>query len=246
MKKFLGFVYYEYKMSIQRASLWIVILLFTVFYIFMGIEGVDEMDIAGLAASREALFSQAGMIVFSFNLFFPVAAGIAAADRTVRDRSLGVGKYLGVTLSLLTLAIIATLVSSLFYVFFYHWPFVYILYALWAVLLIVGPALFFVTAFSLVCPLIMPTRLYQILFTGYWFWGNYLSPNVMFTVSDTLLNASGRFALVGVFGMKMASDWPAQPISQVGLNISVLLICAALALFAMVWVLRISEKKGGH
>jgi ABC-type Na+ efflux pump permease subunit len=262
MKKFLGLFYYEYKMSIQRVSLWVVTLLFSGLYILMGIDGAEVMDITGLAASREALFSQAGQITFSFNLFFPVVAGIAAADRAVRDRSLDVrelirstgisnpayvvGKYLGVTLSLLTLGIVSVLVSSLFFVFYYHWPFIYVFYALWAAILIVGPALFFVTAFSLVCPLLMPTRLYQILFTGYWFWGNYLSREVMFTIADTLLNASGRYALVGVFGMKMAGNWSNASVSQVVLNISVLLVCAFLALFGMVWVLRISEKNGGH
>lgn len=260
MKKFLGVFYYEYKMSIQRVGLWVITLLFSVFYIFMGIQSTQEMDVEG--TSREELLSQAGQIVFSLNLFFPVVAGIAAADRAVRDQTLEIrelirsadlpnlvyiaGKYLGVTLSLLTLSMAVILPTSLFMAGYYHWPINFVLYSLWATILIIGPALFFVTAFSLVCPLFMPIRLYQILFTGYWFWGNFLSTNVMFTVSETLLNASGRYALVGVFGNKMAGNWSETSIFQVGLNILVLMVCAAFALVGMHWVLRIREDRGGN
>jgi hypothetical protein len=66
----------------------------------------------------------------------------------------------------------------------------------------------------------------------------------MFTVSDTLLNASGRYALIGVFGMEMVGREVS--VRQVELNILVLLTCAALALLGMVWILRISEKNGDN
>ena len=179
MKKFWGVFRYEYKMSIQRVGLWVVMLFFTVFYIILRIEAADEMALDVIGASREALFSQAGQIVFSLNIFFPVVAGIAAADRAVRDQSLGVreiirstgmpnpgyvlGKYLGVTLSLLTMGMAVTLFSSLFLTAYYHWPFIYVLYSLWAAILILGPALFFVTAFSLVCPPhLLSTRMHAV------------------------------------------------------------------------------------
>ena len=262
MKKFFGAFCYEYKMSIQRVGLWVITFLFTVFYIFMGIQSTQEIDVEGLGASREDLLSQAGQIVFSLNLFFPVVAGIAAADRAIRDQTLDVrelirstgmpnpgyiaGKYLGVTLSLLTLSLAVILPSSLFMAVYYHWPLFFVLYSLWATILIIGPALFFVTAFSLVCPLFMPIRLYQILFTGYWFWGNFLSSNVMFTISETLLNASGRYALVGVFGNKMAGNWPEISVYQVGLNILLLIVCAFFALVGMHWILRFREERGGN
>ena len=262
MKKFFGVLRYEYKMSIQRPGLWIVTLLFSAFYIYLAIAGLQHLDFDPFSISRSALFAQAGQRVFSLNLFFPVIAGIAAADRAVRDRTLGVrelirvtgvtdltyvlGKYLGVALSLLTFGMAITLSTGLFQAIYYHWSFVFVIDTFWATLVIMVPALFFVTAFSLVCPLLMPIRLYQILFTGYWYWGNFLSSNVMFTVSDTLLNASGRYALIGVFDMKMAESWPEISIGQVWLNILVLFAFAALALFGMLWVLRVSEKGGGH
>ena len=262
MKKFFGVLRYEYKMSIQRPGLWIVTLLFSAFYVYLAIEGAQDLDVEAFSISRSALFAQAGQRVFSLNLFFPVIAGIAAADRAVRDRTLGVrelirvtgvtdlsyvlGKYLGVTLSLLTFGMAITLSTGLFQTIYYHWSFVFMIDTFWATLVIMGPALFFVTAFSLVCPLMMPIRLYQILFTGYWYWGNFLSSDVMFTISNTLLNASGRYALIGVFDMKMAETWPETSVSQVWMNILVLFAFAALALFGMLWVLRVSEKDGGH
>ncbi|MBG0785212.1 MAG: hypothetical protein H0S79_08925 [Anaerolineaceae bacterium] len=262
MKKFFGVFRYEYKMSIQRPGLWIVVLLFAAFYVYLATEAMQIMDIEEFSVSRTALFAQAGQRIFSLNLFFPVIAGIAAADRAVRDRSLGVrelirvsgvsdlgyilGKYLGVSFSLLTFGLAITVPTSFFQAIYYHWPLVFVVDTFWATLVLMGPALFFVTAFSLVCPLFMPIRLYQILFTGYWYWGNFLSSNVMFTVSDTLLNASGRYALIAVFDMKMAETWPETSVNQVWMNILVLFICAALALVGMLWVLRVSEKGRGH
>jgi hypothetical protein len=262
MKNFLGVIRYEYKMSTQRPGLWIVVLLFSAFYVYLAIEGANYVDVDAYSISRSALFAQAGQRVFSLNLFFPVIAGIAAADRAVRDRSLGVrelirvtgvtdlryalGKYLGVTLSLLTFGMAITLSTGIIQTIYYHWPLVFVVDTFWATLVLMGPALVLVTAFSLVCPLFMPIRLYQILFTGYWYWGNYLSSNVMFTVSDTLLNASGRYALIGVFDMKMAETWAEISVSQVWMNILVLFACAALALIGMLWVLRVSEKGAGR
>ncbi len=72
---------------------------------------------------------------------------------------------------------------------------------------------------------------YQILFTGYWYWGNFLSPQVMFTVSDTLLNASGKYALMAFYGVQISVDSPEVASGQrLSSNIIVLLGCAGIAL----------------
>ncbi len=256
MKKLLGVFKYEYRMSIQRRGLWVAVLLFTAFYIFMWTDLSQEIEVD--LRSRQALLSEAGQTVFFLNLFFPVVAGIAGADRAVRDRTLGVrellratstsnfkyvlGKYLGVAFSLLTFGLFITLSVSTFLVVFNQWPLIFLPYTIWASLLILAPGLFFITAFSLACPLIMPVRVYQILFTGYWYWGNFLSPQVMFTVSETMLNASGRYALIAIFGMKVATNWQDVHVSTALLNILVLFTFAALALTGMWWILRTSEK----
>ena len=97
------------------------------------------------------------------------------------------------------------------------------------------PASFaFVVAFSLACPAIMPLRVYQILFTGYWFWGNFLSPQVFPTISGTLLNASGVYAQQGFFSGTLG-QWRDRlyTASEAWLNILVLGLCAAAVLFTL-------------
>ena len=257
MKKFLGVLRYEYHMAIQRKGLLVIALLFTAFYIYLWIDVGVELELT--ENINQLLFSEAGQTVFFLNLFFPVIAGISAADRAIRDYDLGVreilrstgihnithvlGKYFGVVLSLLSTEVLIVLLVSMFLVITFQWPILFIVYNLLAVLILSAPGLFFVTAFSLACPLIMPVRVYQILFTGYWFWGNYLSPQVMFTISDTLLNASGKFSLMAFFGVQISVDSPQiLPMTAVS-NILVLLVCAGLALALMTSYIDYSERK---
>jgi hypothetical protein len=47
-------------------------------------------------------------------------------------------------------------------------------------------------AFSLACPLVIPLRICQVLFTGYWFWGKLISPKVFPTISDTQSSGTDR------------------------------------------------------
>ena len=257
MKKLLGIMRYEYQMSIQRKGLLVIALLFTAFYLYMwidlGVEVALEQDI------HQTLFSEAGQTVFFLNLFYPVIAGISAADRVIRDYKLGVreilrstsannvtyvlGKYLGVVGSLLSVELLIAISVSTFLVVVYQWPAIFITYNLLAVLILSGPGLMFITAFSLACPLIMPVRVYQILFTGYWYWGNFLSSQVMFTISDTLLNASGKYPLMAFFGVKIATNSPDVPPIKAVANILVLLGCAGLALTTMIAFIRQNERK---
>ncbi len=258
MKKFLGVMRYEYQMSIKRKGLLVIALLFGAFYLYLWIDFANDMEMNNNI--NEVLFSQAGgQTVFLMNLFFPVVAGISASDRAIRDYQLGVreilqatsannityvlGKYFGVVLSLLTIEMLIALMVSTFVVIFFQWPVAFVFYTFLAVLILSAPGLFFITAFSLSCPLLMPVRVYQILFTGYWFWGNFLSPNVMFTISETLLNASGRYALVAFFGVKIANESPDVPPIKAIANILVLLGCAGLALTAMVVYIGQNERK---
>jgi hypothetical protein len=96
------------------------------------------------------------------------------------------------------------------------------------------PSFAFVVAFSLACPLIMPLRVYQILFTGYWVWGNFLSPQVFPTISGTLLNASGVYAQQGFFsGALSQSRDRLYTAPEAWLNILVLGLCIAAVLFAL-------------
>lgn len=257
MNEFLGVLKYEYRMSIQRKSLLVIALLFAGLYLYLWIDiGVESLPNGNI---QEHLVPEAGQTVFFLNLFFPVIAGISAADRAVRDYKLGVremlratslnnvayvlGKYVGVVLSLLSIEFVMALSVSSILVLIYQWPAAFIFYNLLAVLLLSAPGLIFITAFSLACPLVMPVRVYQILFTGYWYWGNYLNSQVMFTISDTLLNASGKYALMAFFGVKIAIDSPeVSPIKAIA-NIILLVVCAGLALMTLIAYIGQSEKK---
>lgn len=247
MKQFLGIVGYEFRMSIQRKGILIITFLFTAFFIYIWLQNGADFDVKESMTNQ--LMAEAGQMVFMLNLFFPVVAGISAADRSIRDFKLGVrelqrathlqnstyvlGKYFGVTLSFLVIDLVIVLMISTAVVLVYHYAAIFILYGLACVFLIALPGLFFIMAFSLACPLFMPLRVYQILFTGYWYWGNFISPTVMFTISDTVLNASGEFPMTAFLGVLVSVDSPGVSTTKAITNIAVLLLCAALALTGM-------------
>jgi ABC-2 type transport system permease protein len=257
MKKLLGIMRYEYQMATQRKGLLVIALLFAAFYIYLWIDLGVEVEIS--EDIKQLLFSEAGQTVFFLNLFYPVIAGISAADRAVRDYNLSVreilrstdtntrtyvlGKYFGVVFSLLSIEMLIVLLVSLFLVITFKWPIYFIFYNLLAVVVLSAPGLCFITAFSLACPLVMPIRVYQILFTGYWYWGNYLSPQVMFTVSDTLLNASGKYALMALYGIQISVNTPQATPQEAVLNIIVLLACASIALAVMILYVEQNDRK---
>ena len=260
MSQLLGFARHEFSMSIRRPGFWISYILLSLFYIISIL--TPSMDGSEDIIPPDQIWSQAGHMVFVFNIFMPLLAGILAADRVQRDVRTGVrelqrsaplsvpvytlAKYLGVLLSVLTpmfllvaftgIALVAKGLAplSLF------WP------LLLAFLSIAIPAHAFVVAFSLACPLVMPLRVYQVLFTGYWFWGNLLSPQAFPTISDTVLSAVGQYALQAFFGVYDDSTHAVvvkfTPPEAV-LNMFVLLVCITIALFVLNHYLRWQERR---
>jgi hypothetical protein len=207
----------------------------------------------------DQIWQVAASTIFRINLFFPLVEGILAADRLVRDSRGGLielqrstpirtganvlAKYLGVLLAailpeFITVAVIALvpvlggLVSS-----------EYLLASFLSFLAMCVPAMAFVVAYSLACPLVMPVRVYQVLFTGYWFWGNFLSANVFPTISETILNAGGIYSLQGFFGVSFGHAGTIYTSVQAVLNIAVILALAALALTAAITFLNARGKR---
>jgi ABC-2 type transport system permease protein len=247
MRQLIGIFRNEFNMSIRRPGLWVAYL------IVFGFFGVSLF--APSASGPTDVFSsnppwqEAGETVYLFNMLMPLLAGILAADRMQRDLKLGLrelqtsapmrsvtyilGKYFGVLASeLLPLFIWVVLLGVIAAAS--GLASANILAGILAAFLsITLPSFAFVIAFSLACPLIMPLRVYQILFTGYWFWGNYLNSAVFPTVSDTLLNSSGIYALQGFFRgtISQTSEALYTPV-QAWLNILILGVCAAAALTA--------------
>src|SRR5512140_178225 len=217
MSQFPGLLRHEFAMSIRRPGLWIAFGLLFAFHSFLLLTPTPVSEIGQEEVIRLGnLWQYAGRFVLQFNLFLPVVAGILASDRMQRDFRLGVrelqnsapvhtstyvlGKYFGVLFSIVLPVFLWLLALSAALVLTRQAP-VGMLYAMpVAFLAMTAPAFAFVTAFSLACPLIMPVRVYQILFTGYWFWGNFLNPKVLPTLAGTLLTPSGEYAYQGFFG----------------------------------------------
>jgi ABC-2 type transport system permease protein len=236
-------------MSIHRAGLWAAYLIVFAFFI-VSLFAPNPSGPTNVFFSGNPPWQEAGEIVYLFNLLMPLIGGILAADRMQRDVRLGLrelqtstpigrptyimGKYLGVLLSELAPVFLSVVTLGIFAAITGQASPVLIGGILVAFLSIAVPSFAFVVAFSLACPLIMPVRVYQILFTGYWFWGNFLSATVFPTVRDTLLNASGIYALEGFFGGTTGQTVEAlrTPL-EAWLNILVLSLCAAAVLFTL-------------
>lgn len=255
MKQFIAITRYEFFMSIRRAGFWIAYSLLGLFYLItMLMPSVDGSDDSILSSQ---IWPEAGHLVFLFNLFMPLLAGILAADRMQRDYRTGVselqrstplpisiymlGKYLGVLIAALLPIFITTLATGIALIVKGLAPPAFLGPLLLAFLTIAVPAHAFVVAFSLVCPLVIPLRVYQVLFTGYWFWGNMLSPKAFPTISNTVLNAVGQYPLQAYFTVRTDST---QPITvgytppEAVLNLVTLTACIAIALFAAYYYLR--------
>lgn len=238
-------VRYEYRMSTRRAGMWIVFALLALFYFASSLR--TDADPASSLNTAE-WWAYVGRWAFTLNLFLPVVGGILAADRMQRDERLGViellqstpldrwtyilGKYFGTLFSILTpvLALVILLVGLLVA---YGAPPALFAMGLGAFLLINVPAYAFITIFSLGCPLIMPVRIYQVLFTGYWFWGNFLNPDFLPTLAGTLLTPCGKYAMNAFFNATVGVDAPTHTALEAILNLALLADCILLAMVAL-------------
>ncbi len=249
MPQFFGLIRHEFNMSIRRPGLWIAYGLLFAFYGILWFTPApgDELEVITYAN----LWQYAGRFLLMFNLFLPLVGGILAADRMQRDFRLGVrelqnsaplsrpayilGKYLGVLFSVLLPVFLWVAGFSIALIVTGKAP-LGMLYALpVAFLAMTVPSFAFVTAFSLACPLIMPLRVYQILFTGYWFWGNFLNPDAIPSISETYLEAGGKHVYQGFFGgFPDSMNLPLQYDSlDASLNLLTLALCIGAALFVL-------------
>ncbi len=250
---------YEFRMAFRRKGTWLAFGLLIMFYGVSGLSGRMSLG-SGDLVTQNSLWDLAAQMAFSLNLFIPVIAGISAADRLVRDHRLGVdellhstplkqgtylaGKYCGVLLSLLIPEFLLFLVLGLVEVTLGA-P-VILLGMLLVTFLAMGvPAIAFVTAFSLACPTVIPLRVYQVLFTGYWFWGNYLNPAVFPTIAGSLLTVNGRIAMEGWFSRFLGNDrgLMSYTSSDVFINLGLLAFLAAAALVAAGQVLAWRQRR---
>lgn len=216
MSAFLGVLRYEYRMSVSRP----LFLLGFGLLILVKTWGIWPALTVKLTWNfpPEGLWQLCGSTVFELNMFMPLLAGILMADRLVRDGRLGVdellhgtilrnwpyvlGKYCGALLSGLTPAFLTVVLLAGTWLY-RGLPVESIGIWVLAFATITLPAYVFVTAFSLACPMVMRLRVYQVLFVGYWFWGNYLTLGLLPTLRGTWLSANGELAHQAFF-----KGWP--------------------------------------
>ena len=208
---FLGVLKYEFRMQVQRRALWITYLCIALLLGRFGIFGELLTN-----SHHEPLLTLVVRWTNNVNAIFPICVGVLLADRLPRDRKTKVdelftampgalsirliGKYFG--------SMLATLLPmSLFYsigvgcILYQSHDLLAIPFALETFAAIVLPGILFVSAFSIACPAILWVPLYQFLFVGYWFWGNWLPPSLGIpTLSDTILTPIGGYMSEGFFG----------------------------------------------
>ena len=250
MRSFAGILRYEISMSLHRKGLWIAYGLLFVFHtvLLFTPPPIGEMVKGEVIAQRD-VWHVAGRFLLACNVFFPVVAGILSADRVRRDFRLGLrelqdstplsrhvyvlAKYLGALASFLFPLFLWVMGIAAFMAIVgrAHGSMLFAVPV--AFLAITVPAFAFVVAFSLACPLVMPLSIYQILFTGYWFWANFIPPKLFPTLNGTLLTPSGMFAQQGFFGGQISQaltgavqHTPADAVA----NLAVLGLCSAAAL----------------
>ena len=249
---FLGAARYEFLMQIRRVALWVGMLFL---YPFCFNHFNDRfLDPITFPAARYSLGQWAQFIA----LFFPLAAGLLLADRFTRDRKTRVdellpttqsalgarlsGKYIGSALATLVPIFAAYVIGVALIIG--HWnAFGDVPLALGLFLVGLVPAVLFVGAFSIACTTVLWPVLYQFLFVGYWFWGNFLNPHLGIpTLNGTLLTPSGKHTITGLFfsasGIHLGqSGGISLPVStfQQGVESLLLLLGCALVAQAAAW-----------
>ncbi len=201
-----GVLMYEFRMQIRRRSVWLVFIALGLFFTQFHQPWNRPLS----TPANTAIVYWTGIV----QSFLAVAFGIVVADRLRRDRQTKVeellntlpgavsarmfGKYLGSTLATL-IPMIAVYSAGVAYILV-RWHAVQALpVALAAFAAIALPGILFIAACSIAFPAIMWVPFYQILFVGYWFWGNLLPDVGIPTLSTTILTPVGGYICTALF-----------------------------------------------
>ena len=211
---FFGVVKYEFLMQVRRPVLWITFLGLGLLFVRIGRGG----PFSYIATNPFHLSSLTLAAEWTRNLMFvfPIAIGVLLADRLARDRrrkmeellltlpsatnTRMLGKYLGSTLATIIPLFLYDCIGIGSMLFSSH-NLMVIPDGLLTFAAVALPGLLFVSAFSIACPAIMWVPLYQLLFIGYWFWGNILgTTSLLPSLSTTILTPVGGYMASGFFG----------------------------------------------
>ena len=245
-----GSLMYEFRMQIRRRSVWLVFiapgLFFTQFH--------QPWNRPLSSPASAAIIYWTGIV----QSFLAVAFGILVADRLRRDRQTKVeellntlpgggsarlfGKYLGSTLATL-IPMIAVYAAGVVYILVRWHTLSALPVAIAAFAAVALPGILLIAACSIAFPAIMWVPLYQILFVGYWFWGNLLPGVGIPTLSATILTPVGSATCTGLFnpnGLEGVCSPGIQGVTPLqGMESILLLLGLAFAvMLALSWYLR--------
>jgi ABC-2 type transport system permease protein len=201
---------YEFLMQIRKRSLWIsTAVLALTLVVMQGDRG--PMHTPPDTPARIVMTNWAVLLA----ILLPIGFGMVLADRLVRDRRLGVGrildslpvgpralvagKYLG-SVGATAVAGLVTLLVAAGVEFALRRDIALFGWAIVAFALVTLPGLLFVGAFAVVVPMLITAPLFRVLFVGYWFWGNLLSPLFLPSLTGTLICPSGDYAASWLLG----------------------------------------------
>jgi len=251
---------YEYLMQIRRWGLWVGLFLTIGLFLFLLLRTTGDPKSVPPDYTTQP-WKLATLLIEEFNLFAPVAAGILVADRFSRDRLLGtsellnsslpsrpplvLGKYLGSVLAIFTPSFVLLLGTLAYMAVYFHQPAVF-LTAPVVLLAVVVPSWLFVVAWSLIFPLVMPLRLYQVLFAGFWMWAAVVPPDRLPTINWSIFGVSGQYAHFTFFINEQVQNQYLRPPATVGwavVNMSLIVGLSVLALVLIPLVLRRQEQR---
>lgn len=236
-----GALRYEFFMQVRRRSIWLVIIFVSVLSGILWLAFISGADVM----ARDAVLYLAEFTAW----FLPVGVGLVLADRLARDKKLHVdeildtysaslgarllGKYLGGVLATLVPVILIYLFAISYILARFH-DAQSILLALETFATIPLPGILFASGFSVAFPAFLKVPLYQLLFIGYWFWANLMSPRFHIpTLTGTMLNATGPWAEEAFFHFQWvflrlhATVWQGIASIVLLIGVSLLAICGA-------------------
>ena len=240
MSALFGVFRYEFLMGAQRRPVWLATVL-------ISLPAITALSPTAVASA--SVWTSAAIAALMLNMLGPVVAGIAISDRLVRDQTLGVGdllrttplarqtyvlgKYFGAVAGALAPILAISLLMAATFVVLGAAPALFAA-QLAAFACINVPTYLFIGAFSLACPTLLPLRVYQVLFTGYWFWANYLSARVVPTLAGTIFTPYGIYAASGIVGSADRINWwPVYSLGEGLANVGLLLSLSAVAIAAL-------------
>lgn len=201
---------YEFLMQIRKRSLWITTAVLALGMVLT--QGERGPGYLPPDAPPRIVMTKWAILL---TLVLPIGFGMVLADRLIRDRRLGVGrvldslptgptalvagKYVGSVAATAVPSLVALLVATVVEfaarreVALFGWVIV-------AFAMVMLPGLMFVGAFAVVTPMLVTAPLFRVLFVGYWFWGNMLSPLLLPSLSGTLITPVGDYAASWLLG----------------------------------------------